>query len=232
MKIRYLFLLLLLSPFTHAECVILLHGLARTDNSMDKLQAALVKEDFTVINVRYESTKNTIETLAPSAIDPALEKCGVGIGVNFVTHSMGGILVRQYLSQKPLPQLNKVVMLGPPNKGSEVVDVLGQFPGFHFVNGDAGLQLGTGQSSVPNTLGAVDFDLGIIAGSRSINLILSAIIPGPDDGKVTIENTKIQGMTDHIEMPVTHPFMMRNEDVINQVIYYLRHGSFSREAIQ
>jgi pimeloyl-ACP methyl ester carboxylesterase len=209
-----------------------LHGLARTDNSMDKLQAALVKEDFTVINVRYESTKNTIETLAPSAIDPALEKCGVGIGVNFVTHSMGGILVRQYLSQKPLPQLNKVVMLGPPNKGSEVVDVLGQFPGFHFVNGDAGLQLGTGQSSVPNTLGAVDFDLGIIAGSRSINLILSAIIPGPDDGKVTIENTKIQGMTDHIEMPVTHPFMMRNEDVINQVIYYLRHGSFSREAIQ
>jgi len=199
---------------------------------MDKLQAALVKEDFTVINVRYESTKNTIETLAPSAIDPALEKCGVGIGVNFVTHSMGGILVRQYLSQKPLPQLNKVVMLGPPNKGSEVVDVLGQFPGFHFVNGDAGLQLGTGQSSVPNTLGAVDFDLGIIAGSRSINLILSAIIPGPDDGKVTIENTKIQGMTDHIEMPVTHPFMMRNEDVINQVIYYLRHGSFSREAIQ
>ncbi len=209
-----------------------MHGLARTDNSMDKLQAALVKEDFTVINVRYESTKNTIETLAPSAIDPALEKCGVGIGVNFVTHSMGGILVRQYLSQKPLPQLNKVVMLGPPNKGSEVVDVLGQFPGFHFVNGDAGLQLGTGQSSVPNTLGAVDFDLGIIAGSRSINLILSAIIPGPDDGKVTIENTKIQGMTDHIEMPVTHPFMMRNEDVINQVIYYLRHGSFSREAIQ
>jgi len=199
---------------------------------MDKLQAALVKEDFTVINVRYESTKNTIETLAPSAIDPALEKCGVGIGVNFVTHSMGGILVRQYLSQKPLPQLNKVVMLGPPNKGSEVVDVLGQFPGFHFVNGDAGLQLGTGQSSVPNTLGAVDFDLGIIAGSRSINLILSAIIPGPDDGKVTIENTKIQGMTDHIEMPVTHSFMMRNEDVINQVIYYLRHGSFSREAIQ
>ena len=209
-----------------------MHGLARTDNSMDKLQAALVKEDFTVINVRYESTKNTIETLAPSAIDPALEKCGVGIGVNFVTHSMGGILVRQYLSQKPLPQLNKVVMLGPPNKGSEVVDVLGQFPGFHFVNGDAGLQLGTGQSSVPNTLGAVDFDLGIIAGSRSINLILSAIIPGPDDGKVTIENTKIQGMTDHIEMPVTHSFMMRNEDVINQVIYYLRHGSFSREAIQ
>ena len=232
MKIRYLLLLLLLSQFTHAECVILLHGLARTDNSMDKLQAALIKEDFTVINVRYESTKNTIETLATSAIDPALEKCGVGVRVNFVTHSMGGILVRQYLSQKPLPQLNKVVMLGPPNKGSEVVDVLGQFPGFHFVNGDAGLQLGTGQSSVPNTLGAVDFDLGIIAGSRSINLILSAIIPGPDDGKVTIENTKIQGMTDHIEMPVTHPFMMRNEDVINQVIYYLRHGSFSREAIQ
>ena len=93
--------------------------------------------------------------------------------MSFVTHSMGGILVRQYLRQHSVPHLHRVVMLGPPNKGSEVVDVLGNTPGFHFINGDAGLQLGTGQGSVPNTLGPVDFDLGIIAGTRSINWILS-----------------------------------------------------------
>lgn len=212
---------------TQAECVILLHCLARSENSMSKLQDELEKEGFIVQNVSYESTKNNIETLASKAIEPALAKCGKNHSVNFVSHSMGGILVRQYLSEKHLPQLNKVVMLGPPNKGSEVVDKLGNFPGFHFINGDAGLQLGTGKSSIPNTLGSVDFDLGVIAGTRSINLILSAIIPGPDDGKVSIENTKIEGMKDHVTLPVTHPFMMKNNDVINQVIQYLRHGDFN-----
>jgi len=228
MKTIYLLILLSFSLATQAECVILLHGLARSDSSMSKLQDELEKEGFTVQNVSYESTKFNIETLAPAAIDPAIVKCGNGNSVNFVTHSMGGILVRQYLSKKHLPQLNKVVMLGPPNKGSEVVDTLGKFPGFHFINGDAGLQLGTGKSSVPNKLGAVDFDLGVIAGTRSINIILSAIILGSDDGKVSIDNTKIKGMKDHIEMPVTHPFMMKNNEVINQVIQYLRHGKFYR----
>lgn len=228
MKTIYLLILLSFSLATQAECVILLHGLARSDSSMSKLQDELEKEGFAVQNVSYESTKFNIETLAPAAIDPALVNCGKGNSVNFVTHSMGGILVRQYLSKKHLPQLNKVVMLGPPNKGSEVVDTLGDFPGFHFINGDAGLQLGTGKSSVPNKLGAVDFDLGVIAGTRSINIILSAIIPGSDDGKVSIDNTKIKGMKDHIEMPVTHPFMMDNNEVINQVIQYLRHGKFYR----
>jgi hypothetical protein len=120
-------------------------------------------------------------------------------------------------------------MLGPPNKGSEVVDKLGNFPGFHFINGDAGMQLGTGEMSVPNKLGKANFDVGIIAGTRSINLILSMLIPSTDDGKISIERTKLEGMHDHLEMPVTHPFMMKNDDVIAQVIHYLKNGNFKRE---
>jgi len=206
-----------------------LHGLARAEGSMNKLGSELEKYGFKVQNVGYESRKYDIETLANNAIDPALEKCGSVENVSFVTHSMGGILVRQYLSLKAIPNLNRVVMLGPPNKGSEVVDTLGKFPGFHFVNGDAGLQLGTGKASVPNLLGAANFDLGIIAGARSINLILSTIIPGSDDGKVSIESTKIEGMNDHIVMPVTHTFMMKNTKVIEQVVQYLQNGKFKRE---
>jgi hypothetical protein len=110
-----------------------------------------------------------------------------------------------------------------------VVDKLGDFPGFHFINGDAGLELGTGKTSVPNRLGRAEFDLGVIAGTRSINLFLSSIIPGPDDGKVSVENTRLEGMRDHLEMKVTHPFMMRNREVIEQVIHYLREGEFRRE---
>ena len=149
--------------------------------------------------------------------------------MHFVTHSLGGILVRQYLRDHDIPNLGRVVMLGPPNKGSEVVDRLSDFPGFRFVNGDAGLELGTGETSVPNQLGRANFELGVIAGTRSINLFLSSMIPGPDDGKVSVENTRLEGMRDHLEMEVTHPFMMRNDRVIDQVIHFLGNGQFSRE---
>jgi hypothetical protein len=118
-------------------------------------------------------------------------------------------------------------MLGPPNKGSEVIDKLRDFPGFRFIHGEAGLELGTGESSVPNKLGAANFDLGIIAGTRSVNLILSRMIPGTNDGKVSVERTRLEGMHDHLQMKVTHPFMMRNAKVIEQVIHYLESGRFS-----
>ncbi|MFT5084548.1 MAG: pimeloyl-ACP methyl ester carboxylesterase [Lentisphaeria bacterium] len=224
-KTLILSVLISATSFVQAECVILLHGLARSENSMKKLEKALSRELYAVQNVGYESRRFPLEQLAEMAIAPALDKCGKQ-KVNFVTHSMGGILVRQYLKKHKVEQLKRVVMLGPPNAGSEVIDRLGKFPGFHFFNGDAGLQLGTGEVSVPNTLGRVDFDLGIIAGNRSINLILSSIIPGEDDGKVSVERTKVEGMNDHLILPVTHTFMMSNARVIQQVLAYLKTGNF------
>ncbi len=101
--------------------------------------------------------------------------------------------------------------------------------GFRFFPGEAGLELGTGKGSVPKRLGRANFDLGIIAGTRSINLILSSLSRGPNDGKVSVDRTRVEGMRDHLEMPVTHPFMMRNPGVIEQVIHYLEHGSFKRD---
>lgn len=212
-----------------ADSVILLHGLARSERSMQKLETALVKQGYCVQNVSYESTRNNVAKLADQAIAPALATCPGNGKVNFVTHSLGGILVRHYLHNHQIDNLGRVVMLGPPNKGSEVVDKLRDFPGFHFFHGDAGLELGTGETSVPNKLGQADFDLGIIAGTRSVNLFLSGMIPGVDDGKVSVERTKLDGMRDHLEMEVTHPFMMRNDRVIEQVIHYLKTGKFKRE---
>jgi len=211
------------------ECVILLHGLSRSDSSMGNLAASLNQVGFLAVNVGYPSTQHAIGTLASETIKAALLRCPEHARVHFVTHSMGGILVRQYLNEFTIKNLGRVVMLGPPNKGSHVVDKLQNFPGFKLINGPAGLQLGTGELSVPNTLGPANFELGVIAGTRSINLILSTMLPSPDDGKVSVENTKLEGMTDHIAMPVTHPFMMKNSDVIAQVVYFLRHGTFQRD---
>ncbi len=211
-----------------AQTVILLHGLGRSDRSMKKLERALTAQGYEVKNVDYASTRHGIEKLAVDAISPVLTDCAPGSRINFVTHSLGGILVRQYLRHHQIENLGRVVMLGPPNKGSEVVDRLRDFPGFRFIHGEAGLELGTGATSVPNRLGGADFDLGIIAGTRSINWLLSLMISGVDDGKVSVENTKVDGMSDHLEMEVTHTFMMQNKKVIEQVVHFLQSGKFER----
>ena len=207
----------------------LLHGLARTDRSFSKMESALVDAGYDVVNFGYPSRSNDIESLAAEVIPDALSQIEVGNTVHFVTHSMGGILIRQYLGEKRIENLGRVVMLGPPNKGSQVVDKLQDVPGFELVNGPAGMQLGTGELSIPSTLGAADFEVGIVAGTRSINLILSTMLPSPDDGKVSVENTKLEGMADHIELPVAHPFLMTNKRVIEQVIHFLESGKFEKE---
>tara|TARA_R110001606_G_scaffold399310_1_gene584738 strand:+ start:64697 stop:65293 length:597 start_codon:yes stop_codon:yes gene_type:complete len=197
---------------------------------MKKLAKALERAGYLTVNANYPSTKFQIEKLAEEAITKALAVCPKEAKINFVTHSMGGILVRQFLSDNNIKNMGRVVMLGPPNKGSQVVDRLKHAPGFKLINGPAGIQLGTMSHSLPNSLGPVDFELGVIAGTRSINPILSLMMPKPNDGKVSVDSSKIAGMTDHIELPVTHSFMMTNETVITQVIHFLAHGLFKKNA--
>ncbi len=212
------------------ECVILLHGLARSASSMEDMELALSKRGYEVINVDYPSRDHTVEWLAEKQIPQALSQCRDKNTdkIHFVTHSMGGILVRYYLAKNIINQLGRVVMLSPPNQGSEVVDKLRDFPGYKWLNGPAGQQLGTGKDSLPLKLGKVDFDLGIITGSRSINLILSLLIPGDDDGKVSITRAKIEGMSDFLVVKHTHPLIMSSDDVIKQTIHFLMFGKFER----
>ncbi len=221
-----LLLMALLAAPAQADCVILLHGLARTAGSMEPLAAFLSERDYRVVNVDYPSRHYRIEELADVAVPAALDDCEEATRVHFVTHSMGGILVRQFLAHHQLNSLGRVVMLGPPNQGSEVVDKLGTMPGFEWLNGEAGLQLGTGADSLPRALGPADFDLGIIAGTASINPMLSTVIPGDDDGKVSVERARLEGMNDFITVPATHTFLMQNREVMRQVAHYLEHGTF------
>lgn len=236
-KIILLGLLIVLSsvlPARADECVVLLHGLARSASAMEKMEQSLTAAGYVVVNVDYPSREYNIETLAPLAIPPAVESCikKNAAPIHFVTHSMGGILLRHYLSTQTIAQLGRVVMMGPPNQGSQVVDNLKSVPGFSAFNGPAGMQLGTSENDLPRQLGAVDFTLGVIAGTRSINWILSSFLPNPDDGKVALENTKVEGMCGFISLPVSHPFLMKNKTVITQTIEFLQHGKFSGEKAQ
>ena len=212
------------------EQVILLHGLSRTAKSMNKLEAYLEKKNFQVFNLSYPSRKFKIEILSEMVWeqiqDLALPKSTNKI--HFVTHSMGGILVRQMLKSHQLLGLGRVVMLSPPNRGSEIVDRLGRIPLFEMINGPAALQLGTHSQSFVSKLGKVEFDLGVITGDRSINLYLSSLIPGEDDGKVSVKRARIEGMKDFFLCPVAHPFIMNDQTVLRQTEAFLLHGKFQR----
>jgi triacylglycerol lipase len=191
---------------------------------------ATVEAGYKVRNVDYPSRTASVQKLADDAIGKAVADCEQdgATKIDFVTHSLGGILVRSYLARHTHPSLGRVVMLAPPNQGSEVVDKLGWLFLFKWINGPAGNELGTDKNSTPNKLGAANFPVGIIAGDRLINWINSLLIPGRDDGKVSIERTKLAGMTDHIVIHATHPFIMKNREAIRQTIQFLRVGSFDR----
>lgn len=212
------------------DTVILLHGLARSAKPMQQLAEAARGEGHAVVNLDYPSTTATVESLADTRLKPALDKA-VADGathIHFITHSMGGILVRQYLATHTLPQLGRVVMLGPPNRGSELVDRLGGFLPFDWIHGPAGRQLGSWADSLPNRLGAVNYPVGVIAGTRSYNPFYSALIEGPDDGKVSVERAKLEGMSDFLVLPVNHTFMMGDAEVIRQSLFFLREGRFEK----
>jgi triacylglycerol lipase len=210
------------------DCVILLHGLGRTAWSMKRIEWALRRRGYEVINLTYPSLRMPIERLAREHVAPAVEKVPPGRKVHFVTHSLGGILVRQFLAENPGLNLGRVVMLGPPNQGSQVVDRLRHNPFYRMATGPSGQQLGTRPADLPRRLGPVTCEMGVIAGDRSWNPALSSLVHGPHDGKVSVAETRLDGMRDFIVLHASHTWMMWKRETIHQVVSFIESGRFRR----
>lgn len=214
---------------TTIHCVILLHGLGRTSQSMNSIARALKQDSYVVVNHSYPSRKKSIEVLAEEVVDNSITECRQ-LGANridIVTHSMGGILVRQYLQTHQVPELKRLVMLGPPNHGSEISSLYKNKRWYRWFTGHAGQQLHTGTDSLPNQLKPLtSVEIGVIAGTRSIDPWFSSRIPAPHDGKVSVASTRLAEMKDFIAVPYSHTFMANAPVVVRQIKYFLQQGGF------
>jgi pimeloyl-ACP methyl ester carboxylesterase len=214
------------------EVVVLLHGLGHSDRAMRPLAKRLEDAGYAVHALRYESTEKSLDALVAD-VDAALVRCCADAPrLHFVTHSLGGILLRAELAQRPLPQLGRVVMLAPPNHGSELADWLRGTKALRSLMGPTASELGTGQESLPNRLPPAHYEVGVIAGSDSLNPFGSRMIPGEDDGTVSVASARLEGMSDFLVLPVSHTMILLSGDAAEQTLAFLRSGCFRREAIE
>lgn len=210
------------------ECVVLLHGLSRTGFSMKPIEWILRYHGYEVVNVTYPSRRLGIPELGDKWLPCKLRKTGVNdaVKVHFVTHSMGGIVLRRYLNGAGAAHAGRVVMLAAPNHGSDVAERFGKQKWFLRLFGPAGASLGTSRTAVPENLGPVTTETGVIAANRSMNPVFSAWLPGPDDGRVTVESSRVEGMKEHLVLRTTHSGILLNQSAIKAILRFLDHGSF------
>ena len=199
---------------------------------MRSLSNYLKAQGYQVLNVGYPSTRFPLERL----IEHVLRKVEVfnrdhQRKIHFVGYSMGGLLARGVIHKHRPPNLGRVVQLASPNQGSEVADFWKNNFLFKWIFGPAGQELGTKEKNMDQILGPVDFELGVISGNRTWDPISSMLIQGPNDGKVSVESTKVPGLTDHIIIPATHTFIIYNREAWNQTLHFLVNGKFNRTPV-
>ncbi len=209
-----------------AEVVVLLHGLGRTDRSMQPLESHLEEAGYRVHNLRYPSRQLGPEALVERLHQQLEACCADSERVHFVTHSLGGIMVRAYAAKHSSERLGRVVMLAPPNQGSAYVDAMEEWDVFIRAVGPTGTQLGTVEDSLPNRLPEPDFVFGVIAGTKNRIPVSRWVIAQPSDGTVSVTSTHLEGMADFITVDTTHTFMPYSPEVAWETLVFLRTGKF------
>lgn len=218
------------APRDHQGGVLLLHGISRSPRSMRALEVAARRAGYRTLNPGYASRARSLSCIADD-LAPLVHGFAVASDgpLHIVTHSMGGLVARKLLASHPQSGLGRVVMLAPPNQGSELSDLLRGNLLYRSWFGPAGQELITSgdlrRSRAPDI--AVG-KIGVIAGSRSIYPLASLLLPRPNDGRVSVASTRIDGMADHLTIPTSHPFIVTDRTAIAQTLTFLQEGSFEQ----
>lgn len=210
------------------ECVVLVHGLWRSGFAMRSIDSHLSEQGFATVRIDYPSTAHEIPVLAENYLGPGVSSCSEqgAEKIHIVTHSMGAIVTRHYLQNNSLPQGSHVVMLSPPNQGSELSDKFGDSWWYQWFVGPAGSSLTKKENGIIEKLKPVDESIGIIAAYRNWSLWPSSWLPTPNDGTVSVESMALEEMDDFIIVEDGHAMMRFNQEVLDQISYYLSSGKF------
>jgi len=208
--------------------VVLLHGIGVGAWTLRRLERALRRNGYATLNLGYASRCKPLEALAEDIHPPIAAFAAQCDGpIHFVAHSMGGLLTRLYVAIHRPARLGRVVMLGTPNGGSEIADLLADLAIYRALFGPAGQQLSTVTAPVLAALPPPDYAVGIIAGCRTIAPISSYfVLPRPNDGRVSVASSRLANMADHVTVKACHTGLPRHRDAIDQTIAFLHAGRF------
>ena len=208
--------------------VILIHGLLQSSKCMVQMGACVEKAGYTAVEFDYPSTQVSIPEAA-RYLNQLIQSLDGIDEINFVTHSMGGLVVRAYTMEYADPRIKRLVMLGTPNQGAELADITHQYWILRTAAGPGARQLGTRTDGLIQKLPVPKFEFAVIAGSRGTPAGWNPLIPGDDDGTVTVESTKLPGATDFATVNALHSRLLWNEEAHIQTINFLKNGRLRTE---
>lgn len=228
-------------PPMEGKCIVIVHGLGGFPAGMSPLASHLKKEcKCSVVNIAYPSTLKDMAEHA-NTLDRVVKSLNGVEEISFVGHSMGNIVIRHYLADLKDPakgrkadgRIKRFVMLGPPNHGAELADAASDFAPFSFALGPAAVQLGKGwKDLLPKLATPPPCEFGIIAGGMGDEEGFSRLVPGDDDGLVSIKSAKLSGAHDFIVIPYRHSIMLFSPVVHSYVASFINSGAFKDEELR
>ncbi len=211
--------------------VVVLHGFVGVPAMVAPVSRALRARGFRTLTPYYDSWSLPLGEIAgrlARRIEAFASAGPPDEPLHFVGHSMGGLVTRALIARDRPPRLGRVVMLGTPNQGSELADLLNRWSATRLLLGRAAPALITTRSAaLAAMLGSVDYPLGVIAGTRPmLPAVSDRILPAPHDGKVSVAATHVAGETDHLILPLGHMMLAWRRAACTQVVTFLKTGAF------
>lgn len=227
-KLIFVQILFLAGNSMATECVVLLHGFGRTSHSLKRITTNLEENGYKTIAIDYPSRSLHVFQLAEQFVLPQIQSLTSNCGkVHFVGYSMGGIITRYIIANHRPKNLGRVVFIATPNSGTEVINAFTKYTWFQTIFGPAVQDISTDSDFLNSLPKKVDYEAGVISGNFSVNPFTSLfILPGEDDGTVSVESTKIKGMKDQITVYSSHSAMLYNDQVIEETFQFISKGKF------